>query len=167
MTTVTTEFENRVMESIEKLDEIELELTEYESIEFIEKMADWIYKNKLDNVPPHLLARYGGKLQKSYQHASMLAQRARAEREAHQHHYDVMLNQLIVGKYSETEKVTYAKAEAQRDLAPIKDTINELDYRRKRLQTYADVAKMVASFMQSVMSDKRSERYQENLNQEA
>jgi predicted ribosome quality control (RQC) complex YloA/Tae2 family protein len=164
---VSIEFEKKVKGTIEKLNQIEVDISDDDTIQFIEKIADWVYNNELDNVPPHLLARYGGKLQKCYQRATMLAQRARAERETHQHHYDVQLNELIVGKYAETEKVTYAKAEARKDLAPIMETITELDYKRKRLQTYADVAKMTASFMQSVMSDKRSERYQENLNQEA
>lgn len=166
-TPLLKEYNERLEETMEELEGIESDIEDVETVQYIRNMAQWFYEEDVDTIPIQKIERYSGRLYKCMGDLERLAERSRAKREASKQHYEEMKNELIEVEYADTEKITYAKSQAERRLADVKEKINELNYKRRSYNMYYQSAKRLASYCQTILSLKKNELYQQTLSQEA
>ena len=161
------EHNRRLEETLEDLRSLDSEIEDNETVQYVRNMAQWFYEEDVDTIPIQKIERYSGRLYKCMGDLERLAEKARAQREASEQHYEELKNELIEVEYADTEKITYAKSQAESQLTEVKERINELNYKRRSYNMYYQSAKRLASYCQTILSLKKNELYQQTLSQEA
>jgi len=133
----------------------------HEGVKRLRSIAEIVYRNHLDTMPPALLQRYGGELSALFVSFGNFHAMARADHEITENTYKQVISNLQLS-YLEGDtkyKVTEAKSLATKDLeGELEDVIlKEAVY--KQWENVMDTTKMLIMFIQSSLATKKSEAF--------
>ena len=128
-------------------------------VEYIFSKSRWLFTTDLDVMGEDELVRVGGKLTGILAYLGNTTARTRAERDIAENKRDVVLSELTVEMYSDADnKITFAKAQAKIQTAPLDDFVTEKEYNKNNYEYLTEACRTMILFIQSAIKIKLSER---------
>lgn len=134
-------------------------------IDWVFKVAEFLFEKDLDQYNEAWLVRHGGRLTAVYAYLGNYASRARAERDVYEQKRDEVLGELMLELLDGDYKVTEARSRAKVEVAEIDDLVVEKEMEKNNYEHLLNAIDKLVSFMQSAIRVRESERYRGKMEQ--